>query len=513
MTRVFGALVLLCVAVSGQGTRQRIGQELAIVHHLKDVDVSRVSIPALVDIGRTLFAANWTEEDGGGRPFSRGTGEPIADRAHPLRGSRAFNRVSGPDANSCQGCHNGPFGIAGGNGDFVTNGVESAERFDFVAFGSDEGGAGSLETVGNSRRTPGLFGAGFIEMLAREMTRELQQIRDTVQPGRSKPLVTHGISFGTLARRPNGEWDTQAVAGLSAQSLSTSGLAKPSLIVRPWRQSGSVVSLRDLTNTSFNQHHGIQSTERFGLGTDPDGDGVVDELTRADVTAAVLFQATLPVPGRRIPNDPQVERAIADGERVFDRIGCATCHVPSLQLTRKDWIYAEPGPYNSRGTLRRGHVRMLAVDLTGAALPYPRLQPSSEKDDVLDVPAYTDLKLHDISDPADASAAEPFDLNQPAGSRKASAGNRRFLTRRLWGVGNQSPYFHHGLFTTIRQAVRAHAGEALAQRTAFEHLVPYEQDALVEFLKSLQVLPPSSPSLVVDERGRPKVWPRPGPTQ
>jgi CxxC motif-containing protein (DUF1111 family) len=230
------------------------------------------------------------------------------------------------------------------------------------------------------------------------------------------------------------------------------------------------------------------------------------------VTAAVLFQAALPVPGRLIPNDPQVERAIADGERVFGRIGCATCHLPSLQLTRKDWIYTEPGPYNPPGNLRRGDVRALAVDLTGTALPHPRLQPSAANDDVLEVPAYTDLKLHDISNPADPSAAEPRDLNQPAGSRKAGAGNRQFLTRRLWGVGNQAPYFHHGLFTTIRQAVRAHAGEALEQRTAFEHLAPYEQDALIEFLKSLQVLPPSSRSLIVDERGGPKVWPRPGAT-
>ena len=77
----------------------------------------------------------------------------------------------------------------------------------------------------------------------------------------------------------------------------------PSLIIRPWRQSGSVVSLRDITNTSFNQHHGIQTTERFGVGADPDGDGIVNEMTRADVTAVTVWQATLPVPGRLIPND------------------------------------------------------------------------------------------------------------------------------------------------------------------------------------------------------------------
>jgi len=34
-----------------------------------------------------------------------------------------------------------------------------------------------------------------------------------------------------------------------------------------------------------------------------------------------------------------------------------------------------------------------------------------------------------------------------------------------------------------------------------------EQDALIEFLKSLRVLPPGAKDLVLDEHYRPKVWP------
>jgi hypothetical protein len=34
-----------------------------------------------------------------------------------------------------------------------------------------------------------------------------------------------------------------------------------------------------------------------------------------------------------------------------------------------------------------------------------------------------------------------------------------------------------------------------------------QQNALIEFLKSLQVLAPGSRSLVVDENGNPKRWP------
>jgi CxxC motif-containing protein (DUF1111 family) len=123
------------------------------------------------------------------------------------------------------------------------------------------------------------------------------------------------------------------------------------------------------------------------------------------------------------------------------------------------------------------------------------------------VPAYTDLKLHDITDPAEPEEAEPLDMNFFVWSPKFSQGNRRFLTKRLWGAANEPPFFHHGLFATLRQAVLAHHGEALGERRAFQDLRAYDQDSLIEFLKTLQVLPPGTKSLVVDEKFQTKVWP------
>jgi len=66
---------------------------------------------------------------------------------------------------------------------------------------------------------------------------------------------------------------------------------------------------------------------------------------------------------------------------------------------------------------------------------------------------------------------------------------------------------HHGKFTTASEAVEAHNGEAVAQRKAFDALPSEQQNELIEFLKSLQVLPPGSTALVVDEHGNPKRWP------
>jgi hypothetical protein len=512
------AVTLLCgasVLTAPQATV--IGRELAIARHLRDGEEVTLPMTALLDFGRQLFSAAWTDQDGGGRPLSKGNGQPLADRSQPLVKARAFNRLSGPDANACSGCHVGPYQAAGGGGDFVANAFVMADRFDFVTFARgdtkptrgavDEGGRpATLQSVGNSRLTPGLWGAGFLEMLARQMSGELRRIRDSLQPGESKRLVSKGVSFGSLSRRVDGTWIVDLVEGLPRQSVALRGPgAKPSLLIYPWRQSGSVVSLRDITNTSFNQHHGMQSTERFGVGTDPDGDGIVNELTRADITAVTLWQATLPVPGRVIPNLPDAERTLNIGERLFAEMRCSSCHVPALPLASKGWVYSEPNPYNASRTLAGEDGARLHVDLTMDALPQPRLHLQAVDLGMLPVPAYTDFKLHDITDPADSEAAEPLDINEPPRSPAFLRGNRKFLTRRLWAIGNQSSYFHHGLFTSLKQAVLAHAGEALQSRLAFQRATKEEQDSVLEFLRSLQVLPPGTRGLVVDERFQPKL--------
>jgi Di-haem oxidoreductase, putative peroxidase len=492
-----------------------VGREVAIPHHLQDGDEFHTSLRALLRHGQRLLDAVWTIQEGGGRPLTKGTGAPLADGADPLTFPRDFNRVSAPDSNACSGCHNKPFGLSGGGGDIVANVFVLGQRFDFLTFDPNDttptrgavdeaGNFVTLQGAANSRATLGMFGSGYIEMLARQITADLQDLRDATPPGGSKPLQSKGISYGTIARGGDGSWDTSGVEGIAAPSLVTSGPADPpSLIIRPFHQAGNVVSLRQFTNNAFNHHHGIQSTERFGIGTDPDGDGFVNELTRADVTAVSVFQATMAVPGRVIPSDPELEAAVWRGEQRFKDVGCASCHVPRLPLDKHGWVFTEPNPYNPPGNLRPGDAPTLRVDLSRPDLPSPRLRP---RNGVVWVPAFTDLKLHDItSGPGDPNR-EVLDMNQPAGSPGFFAGNGKFLTRKLWGSANEPPYFHHGQYTTLRQAVLAHAGEAEASAQAYGALSGADQDAVIEFLKSLQVLPPGTRSLVVDDRGRPRRW-------
>jgi hypothetical protein len=412
---------------------------------------------------------------------------------------RNFNRVSAPDANSCAGCHNTPFGIVGGGGDIAANVFVLGQRFEFATMNqisdgfvtkgtSDENGdAVDLHSIANSRNTLGMFGSGYIEMLARQVTADLQTIRDAIPAGASAPLVSKGLSFGTLAHTAPDAWDTSGVTGLGASSLTGN---PPNLIVRPFHQAGAVISLRQFTNNAMNHHHGIQPTERFGVGTDPDGDGFENELTEADVTAATIFQATMAVPGRVIPNDPAIEFAIRIGERRFVDIGCTNCHTPRLPLDERGWIFTEPNPFNPTGNRRPDDGPIYRVNLNSRLLPLPRLH--AERGVVM-VPAFTDLRLHDICDGPDDPNREPIDMHAPAGSPAFFAGNCRFITRKLWGTANEAPYFHHGQYTTLREAVLGHGGEAALARARFNALSTGERNAVIEFLKSLQVLPPGTP--------------------
>lgn len=532
MTAAFALAASLSATLWSAKVAAQIGREVSVSRHLADGEEYVMPLRELLEYGQRLFDANWTIQEGAGRPGAKGTGREIADPSRPLVFPRNFNRISAPDANSCAGCHNSPFGISGGNGDFVTNVFVLGQRFDFASFdpkdvaptvGSrdERGRPVDIETIAANRSTLGMFGSGYIEMLARQMTAELQAIRDTIRPSESKALVTKGISFGTLRRRANGRWDTSAVEGLAYPSIYTNeGETPPELVVRPFHQAGNVISLRQFTNTALNHHHGIQSEERFGSDARynvaehfrpevDDGDEIQLELTRADVTALSIFQAAMAVPGRVIPRDPEIEAAVATGERLFTQVGCTTCHVPELPLDRDGWLFSEPNPYNPYGNLRVGQAQTFVLNLNRSDLPQPRLRAQSG---VTMVPAFTDLKLHDItSGPGDPNR-EPVDMHRAKGSEMHFAvdaffaGNGAFITRKLWGVASKPNFYHHGKFTTMREAVLAHAGEAQGSTDRFTALSEHEKDCVIEFLKTLQVLPPGTESLIVDENFRPRSW-------
>src|SRR5258708_26437543 len=267
-------------------TSAKIGERPAIERHLDqaEIDSGKVRFRELFEYGQRLFDAQYNKLDGAGRPATTGTGAPRTPN------QPAFTRISGPDANSCLGCHSQP--RSGGAGDFAANVFVMGQHRDPV-----------VETLdprdSEERNSLGMMGAGPIEMLASEMTADLIAIREaatreahaTGDPVRRR-LVTKGVSFGDILVQPDGRVDPRGINGVDWD-----------LIVKPFHQKGAVVSLREFSNTAMNQHHGIQSVERFGRDADPDRDGVVNEMTVGDITAITVFQAALNVPGRVLPRD------------------------------------------------------------------------------------------------------------------------------------------------------------------------------------------------------------------
>jgi CxxC motif-containing protein (DUF1111 family) len=126
-----------------------------------------------------------------------------------------------------------------------------------------------------------------------------------------------------------------------------------------------------------------------------------------------------------------IDDTVRAGEVLFGAVGCASCHVPSLQ-TGPD---ANPLFHNKV------------------------------------VPLFSDLLLHDVGtgDGIRQEAAEPQEFRTPA----------------LWGLRLRRPLLHDGAAATIEDAIAAHGNEAAPARGRFLALPPPQRAALLAFLKSI----------------------------
>ncbi len=204
----------------------------------------------------------------------------------------------------------------------------------------------------------------------------------------------------------------------------------------------SNISLMNQTVGAYNNDMGITSD---ALPIDPvntavgaaASDAAPDpEVSSADVAAVTFYLRTLRPPVQRTPNDPDV----LAGEVLFDDIGCAACHIPSLPT---------------------GHATIEALSNTEAV-------------------AYTDLLLHYMGEELSDGYAEGDSV----------AGEWR--TPPLWGLGLAATFqggtpflLHDGRAHSIEEAIDFHGGEAEGSRTAFDSLSRSQKDQLLSFLESL----------------------------
>lgn len=389
-------------------------------------------------MGGQLFTMNFTESQGFG-----GGDLPAMSRFH-------LEQRGGPDARRCSACH-WRGGLAG-----------AGDAADNAFFRGD----GDTESSGLVRNPPPLFGAGWKQRLAEEMTAELQFRRDdAVAFARARGedvrlhLEVRGVSFGFLSIDRDGTVDDTELEGIDAD-----------LVVRPFGWKGVFVDLRDVVEDASNVHHGMQSTwlaanevpERVGDGpdNDPDRDGIEDELSDAQVALMTMFAAMQDVPVDRPPSESDLLLQYSRGRQDFRALGCAECHVPSLAIedTQYTLISRTGGPDLSVNLLADG--------------AQPRLQPDVITGE-LRVPLYSDLKRHAMGE----GLAEPRE--------DAGVAADVFLTPPLWGIARSRPYLHDGRAPTLEDAILLHGGEALASRDAFAALDENDRAPLRVFLTSL----------------------------
>ncbi|HVY18560.1 MAG TPA: di-heme oxidoredictase family protein [Bauldia sp.] len=427
-------------------------------------DLNADELGKLVEAGRLLFTDRFTSADGMGRPLATQAIIPTK-RKQPV--DALFRRTAGMDANSCESCHNSP--IVGAAATFTGNAFVS-EGFESADFETLDG------QFSNERGSVHLFGNGLLQMLAREMTAELQGERDKgIAEARKSgqpvtiQLASKGVEFGSIVAQPDGLVDFAGLDGIDQD-----------LILRPFSQKGVFGSTRQFVVNAMNVHVGLEATERFGArwtGThDFDGDGHPDEFTPGDVSATVAFIGTLPAPNRMVPDDQRWVAAAKRGEQVFADLGCTACHKPFLPLNSLK--FSDPGPDDTAGTLRVGEVPQ-PITYDYGLLPWTKKLQRNDQGQIL-VPLFGDLKRHKIADDS---------INRLGNELLAQRFVERdvFMTAELWGVGSTAPYGHRNDITTLDEVIRAHGGEGTTARNAFIAATDADRSALIAFLKTLVI--------------------------
>ena len=151
------------------------------------------------------------------------------------------------------------------------------------------------------------------------------------------------------------------------------------------------------------------------------------------------------------------------GEGLFDKIGCATCHVETLTT-------APAGTKINGGTFT-----------IPAALGSVTFHP------------YGDFLMHDVGtgDGILQATREHYGkrvfqmMSDYLSKQDFESSRNKIRTAPLWGVRLRPRLMHDGASLTLRDAIQRHRGEAIHVSQKFEKLKREDQEAIIEFLKSL----------------------------
>jgi CxxC motif-containing protein (DUF1111 family) len=291
-------------------------------------------------------------------------------------------------------------------GSLVHSRATHPEIMELVAFEDD---------VRTFRISTNTLGAGFVEAIANDTLLAIRDRQPTSMRGTA--VMVPVLEANGAARVGRFGWKSQHA---SLESFSADAYLNEMGITTPLFPEENTSAGRDVS--------------AFDPVEDPEDDGV-------DVIAFANFMRATKAPSRG-----PITTEVRAGDALFNQIGCATCHVPTI-------VTAPAGTRINGGALR---VR--------AALGNKIIHP------------YSDFLLHDIGsgDGIPVLPTEEYASTAP-----------QIRTAPLWALRTRNRLMHDGLSFTKEEAIARHNGQAAAVRQRFDQLTPAQKRALLRFLDSL----------------------------
>jgi len=294
------------------------------------------------------------------------------------------------------------------------------------------------ENVRTTRLSLNLLGDGFVEAVADQTLIDLAGAQCT---------STHGRICGQVLRVPVLEAPGHTGIGRFGWKNQHASLVSLS--------GDAYVNEMGITSRLFPQEFTNLCNQAVEPNDTPGDDGLDDiehfarfiRATKAPARDAILAQTA---PAKR-------------GAVLFQRIGCAICHVPSLTT-------AAPGTAINGGLF-------IIPEALGNKKFYP----------------YGDFLLHNLGTGDGIAVAMPEHYGHhlymsryrdfsPSQFQRAM---NKIRTAPLWGVRLRTRLMHDGASVTLIDAVLRHRGEAAEVRRRFKTLSVSDQEALLEFLRTL----------------------------
>jgi CxxC motif-containing protein (DUF1111 family) len=227
-------------------------------------------------------------------------------------------------------------------------------------------------------------------------------------------------------------------------------------------------SLQSFSGDAYLNEMGITSrlfpdevTDLCNTAPEPNSPPGADGLDDVDRFARFIRATKAPDRDRVLAETPKAKR----GSELFDKIGCASCHVRTL-------ITAPAG-----------------TKINGGTFPIPEALGSKS------FHPYGDFLLHDVGTGDGIVIPMPEHYGRAMSNSKVQwrefspanfhSSRNKVRTAPLWGVRLRTRLMHDGVTVTLSDAIVRHRGEARSTTLRFERLSPADREALLEFLRSL----------------------------